>query len=77
MRNLKTTHIQQLTSDTTINRAYTWLCQKRKNTSPNNDIWFLRRDWHKLKPRLQKQLRQGTYRFKPILRYKVYGDVRE
>ena len=74
-RDYQPTFTQILASEAIINQAYAWLCKKRKNSSHNNDVWFLRRDWHKLKPWLQQQLLQGTYRFKPALRYKVDGEI--
>jgi hypothetical protein len=57
--------IEQVASDETIELAFSWLCLKRKEHSPNNDIWNLRRHWQTVKPDLQKQLLDGTYQFTP------------
>jgi hypothetical protein len=38
---------------------------KRKEHSPNNDVWNLRRHWQTVKPDLQQQLLDGTYQFSP------------
>ena len=57
--------IGQVASDENIEQAFSWLCLKRKEHSHNNDVWNLRRHWQTVKPDLQKQLLDGTYRFSP------------
>ena len=57
--------IEQVASDEVIEQAFLWLCLKRKEHSHNNDVWNLRRNWQAVKPDLQKQLLDGTYRFSP------------
>jgi RNA-directed DNA polymerase len=57
--------IEQVASDEIIEQAFSWLCLKRKEHSPNNDVWNLRRDWQTVKPDLQKKLLNGTYHFSP------------
>jgi hypothetical protein len=57
--------IEQVASDENIEQAFSWLCLKRKEHSPNNDVWNLRRHWQTVKPDLQKQLLDGTYQFTP------------
>ena len=57
--------IEQVASDENIEQAFSWLCLKRKEHSPNNDVWNLRRHWQTVKPDLQKQLLDGTYHFSP------------
>jgi len=60
------TLISQLTSPQTVNLAWQWLCNSRKNFPPNADIWDFR--WHKNTqlPLLIHQLRSGCYRFSPL-----------
>ena len=55
--------IEQVASDEVIEQAFLWICLKRKEHSHNNDVWNLRRHWQTVKPDLQKQLLDGTYRF--------------
>ena len=57
--------IEQVASDEVIEQAFLWICLKRKEHSHNNDVWNLRRHWQTVKPDLQKQLLDGTYRFSP------------
>ncbi len=57
--------IEQVASDENIEQAFSWLCLKRKEHSPNNDVWNLRRHWQTVKPDLQQQLLDGTYQFSP------------
>jgi len=57
--------INEIASDETIDAAYQWLCRRRKNYSHNNDVWRLRGDWARVKPDLQRRLRNGEYRFSP------------
>ena len=57
--------IEQVASDENIEQAFSWLCLNRKEHSPNNDVWNLRRHWQSVKPDLQQQLLDGTYQFSP------------
>jgi RNA-directed DNA polymerase len=57
--------IEEVASDENIELAFSWLCLKRKEHSPNNDVWNLRKHWQTVKPDLQKQLLDGTYQFTP------------
>jgi RNA-directed DNA polymerase len=55
--------IEQVASNEIIEQAFSWLFLKRKEHSPNNDVWNLRRHWQTVKPDLQKQLLDGTCQF--------------
>ena len=57
--------IEQVASDENIEQAFSWLCLKRKEHSPNNDVWNLRRHRQTVKSNLQQQLLDGTYQFSP------------
>ena len=57
--------IEHVASDENIEQAFSWLCLKRKEHSPNNDVWNLRRHWQTFKPDLQQQLLDGAYQFSP------------
>jgi RNA-directed DNA polymerase len=58
----------EIASDAVLDQAYAWLCARRRDYSPNDDVWTVRRRWPRLKPQLQAELRAGTYRFSPVRR---------
>jgi RNA-directed DNA polymerase len=58
--------INKIASDDILHQSYRWLCEQRKDTSYNNDVWDLRFHWQLKKHRIQQQLLQGIYRFSPI-----------
>ena len=60
--------INKIAADEIIDEAYEWLCRRRKDYHPNNDIWHLRFNWSEIKPLLQSSLRDGTYGFEPVRR---------
>jgi len=37
--------IAQIVSDPVIDAAFEWVCDRRKEYSPNSDIWVLRHHW--------------------------------
>ena len=69
--------IEQVASDEIIEQAFLWLCLKRKEHSPNNDVWNLRRHWQTIKPNLQQQLLDGTYQFSPQQEIRFETDTIE
>ena len=69
--------IEQVASDENIEQAFSWLCLKRKEHSPNNDVWNLRRHWQTVKPSLQQQLLDGTYQFSPQQEIRFETDTIE
>jgi RNA-directed DNA polymerase len=64
--NNKNELISKIASDVIIDTAFTWVCDRRKEYSHNNDIWELRRNWIHTKPELQKCLLNGDYMFDPL-----------
>ena len=62
----KITLIEQVASDAIIDKAYQWLCRRRKKYSHNNDVWHLRWVWPAHKPLMQAALLGGRYRFAPV-----------
>ena len=54
--------MSEIASDDVIERAYEWLCERRKDYSANNDVWHLRWRWQENKPLLQADLLSGKYR---------------
>jgi hypothetical protein len=55
-----------LTSNNSINIAYSWVCENRKHYPPNADIWDLRFHWENLRDNLIAKIKSGKYRFKPL-----------
>ena len=51
-----------IASDAVLDEAYAWLCDRRKDYSPHDNIWTLRERWADVKPRLQRSLLWGEYR---------------
>lgn len=64
-----------IAEDQTIDRAYSWLCQARKDYSSNSDVWNFRRHWGKVKPKLQKMLKEGTYEFGPLQQHRFQDKM--
>lgn len=53
--------IDKIASDSVIDRAYDWLCKRRKDYSHNDEVWDIRFKWSEFKPNLQKTLLAGEY----------------
>ena len=51
-----------IASDAVLDEAYAWLCDRRRDYSPHDDVWTLRERWADVKPRLQRSLLRGEYR---------------
>ena len=49
--------------DPVLERAFTWLCHRRRHYPADADIWSFRQHWVEEKPRLQADLRAGRFRF--------------
>ena len=65
-----------LASDAVIDQAYQWLCQQRRHWHANADVWELRSRWQHIKPTIQAELLNGTFRFAPMARVtKADGEV--
>jgi len=69
--------MHEITSDDVINRAFAWVCKRRRDYSPNQDVWSLRWSWQDIKPRLQADLLAGRYRLGPVHCYQPRGQTTE
>jgi len=67
--------MDEVASDEVLDLAYDWLCRSRKNAGHNSDVWVVRWRWADLKPRVQAELRAGTYRLSPTERYVIDGEA--
>jgi RNA-directed DNA polymerase len=65
--------MDEIASESVLNQAYAWLCERRLDYSPNDDVWDVRWRWDELRPRLQDSLRAGTYRIGSVRRFST-GD---
>jgi len=69
--------MESIACDATIDLAYEWLCASRDHHWHNSDVWDLRWRWNQIKPRVQQQLRAGTYRFSAVRRFRSGKDTIE
>ncbi len=70
--------MQNIAADAVLEEAYTWLCERRKDYSPNDDAWDLRRRWAEIKPQLQATLLAGAYEFSPLAEIRLPdGETRQ
>ncbi len=63
--------ILQITADPVFEEAFDWLCERRKNYHHNDDVWHLRFHWQRMRVRIQRELREGRYRFAPVRRVRI------
>jgi len=69
--------IHEITSDESLDQAYAWVCQRRRDYSHNQDVWSLRCRWKDIKPQLQADLLAGRYRLGPVHRFQGNGESTE
>ena len=69
--------MEAIASDDVMDAAYAWLCDRRKDYSPNNDVWHLRWRWSEIKPQIQAALRAGTYRLGAVTCFQAGEETRE
>ena len=65
--------MDEIASESVLDQAYAWLCERRRDYSPNDDVWDVRWRWEELRPRLQDWLRAGVYRVGAVRRFPA-GD---
>jgi hypothetical protein len=66
--------MDEIASEPVLDEAYAWLCERRLDYSPNDDVWDVRWRWAELRPKLQEWLRAGVYRIGAVRRFPA-GDV--
>jgi hypothetical protein len=70
--------MSEVASGAVLDAAFSGLCQRRIDYSDSADVWNVRRRWTEIKPRLQRELLDGQYRFQPLRRIRTdNGDVIE
>jgi RNA-directed DNA polymerase len=60
--------MDEIASKSVLNQAHAWLCERRLDYSPNDDVWDVRWRWQELRPRLQDWSRAGLYRIGAVRR---------
>ena len=65
--------MDEIASEAVLHQAYAWLCERRRDHSPHDDVWDLRWLWEEIRPQLQARLRAGEYRLGPVRRIR-HGD---
>ena len=61
--------MQKIASDEVLEEAFEWMCNRRQDYSANSDVWDVRWRWNDIRPQLQTQLLDGTYRFDVCRRF--------
>jgi len=68
--------MDEIASESVLGQAYAWLCKRRQDYSPNDDVWDVRWRWEEIRPLLQAQLRAGGYRLSSVRRFHLSdGDI--
>ncbi len=60
--------LADLADSALLERAFDWLCRRRREYPADADVWTLRRRWGEEKRRLQAELRSGRYSTQPLRR---------
>lgn len=68
---------RKLIADDTLEKAYAWLCHRRKDYPDSADIWIFRKHWLEEKLTIQQSIASGQYQFGLLSRVnlKEQGDV--
>ncbi len=61
--------MDEIASESILEQAYDWLCERRQDYSPNDDVWDVRWRWEEIRPLLQAQLSAGEYRISSVRRF--------
>ncbi len=69
--------MDEIASESVLRQACDWLCERRLDYSPNDDVWDVRWRWEEIRPRLQDELRSGVYRIGPVRRFSTGGETIE
>ncbi|MCI5133078.1 MAG: hypothetical protein D3904_16575, partial [Candidatus Electrothrix sp. EH2] len=58
-----------------LEQAYAWLCERRKDYSPDSDVRDFRLHWPERKSEFVKEVLSGEYYFSPLQRYCIDGET--
>jgi hypothetical protein len=65
--------MDEIEFESVLRQAYAWLCERRQDHSPKDDVWDLRWRWEEIRPQLRSRLRADAYCLGPIRRF-CQGD---
>lgn len=68
--------LQQITHPDNLQQAFQWLCARRKDYSPNSDVWDFRRHWDDQRASITEAIQTGRYQFDPVSLYAVEHQIR-
>jgi RNA-directed DNA polymerase len=60
--------MDEIASESVLNQVYPWLCERRLDYSPDDDVSDVRWRRDELRPKLQEWLRAGVYRIGAVRR---------
>jgi RNA-directed DNA polymerase len=61
--------MDEIASESVLHQAYVWLCERRQDYSPHDDVWDVRWRCEEILPQLRARLLEGTYRLGPVRRF--------
>jgi hypothetical protein len=70
------TILAQLAAAGVLDRAYVWLCRRRRDYSANSDVWSFRRRWPSEREQIKDELRAGKPEAERRLWLQLLEDVR-
>ena len=65
--------MDEIASESVLNQVYPWLCARRLDYSPNDDVWNVRWRREEARPKFQEWSRAGAYRLGSVRRFPA-GD---
>ena len=75
MRSIPT--LAEVADAAVLDRAFDWLCDRRKRYPASSDVWDFRRSWPDSRRRIKQELRAGTFRFGLLDRIERDGETIE
>lgn len=67
--------MSDIVSTQNLNQAYDYICKARSKDHHNSDIWSLRGQWEKIRPKIQDSLLRGTYNLSPLSIFKTPDGI--
>ena len=67
--------IEEVASDDVLEQSLAWLCTRRKDYSPNDDVWIVRERWDQVKPQLRLAMLSGKYQLQAVRRVRANGET--
>ncbi len=58
--------LNAIASNAVLDAAYAWLCEWRRDSPADSDVWTVRFFWPAEKALIRDELLAGRYRFEPL-----------